>query len=93
MTEDKSLIKNPDWMDDYEGQLAVDVYQTEEQVVVNVDALRRNLAVYGPFAASQWRIPDAGVIGYCAWNFTPAARAPRAIASFPVIIIRPGTAP
>src|SRR5438093_619606 len=39
----------------------------------------------GPWEAIQWRIEDAGVIGYCARNLTPAASAPRQIASFPVI--------
>ncbi|MCL5407561.1 MAG: Hsp20/alpha crystallin family protein [Patescibacteria group bacterium] len=33
MTEDK-LAKNADWMEDYEGQLAVDVFQTEDNVVL-----------------------------------------------------------
>lgn len=33
MTEDK-LAKNTDWMEDYEGQLAVDVYQTEDNIVL-----------------------------------------------------------
>ena len=40
---------------------------------------------FGPCKAIQCRIDDAGVIGYCARNFTPAARAPRQRASFPVI--------
>lgn len=34
MPEDKSLVKNPDWMEDYEGQLAVDVYQTDDEIVI-----------------------------------------------------------
>lgn len=33
MIEDK-LAKNADWMEDYEGQLAVDVYQTEDNIVL-----------------------------------------------------------
>lgn len=33
MTEDK-LAKNADWMEDYEGQLAVDVFQTEDNIVL-----------------------------------------------------------
>jgi len=32
--ETKDLSTDADWMDDYEGQLAVDVYQTEEDVVI-----------------------------------------------------------
>ena len=36
-------------------------------------------------AASQWRTPEAGVIGYWARNLQPAAAAPRAIAWLPVI--------
>src|SRR5207245_902293 len=35
--------------------------------------------------AIQWRSDEPGFIGYCARNLTPAARAPRQIASFPVI--------
>lgn len=34
MPDDKSLSKNADWMEDYEGQLAVDVYQTEDDIVL-----------------------------------------------------------
>lgn len=34
MAEDKTLAKNADWMDDYEGQLAVDVYQTDDDVIL-----------------------------------------------------------
>ncbi|MFA6493380.1 MAG: Hsp20/alpha crystallin family protein [Patescibacteria group bacterium] len=33
MAEDK-LSKNNDWMEDYEGQLAVDVLQTEDDIVI-----------------------------------------------------------
>ena len=34
MSDEKSLSKNADWMEDYEGQLAVDVYQTEDNIVL-----------------------------------------------------------
>ena len=34
MPDDKTLQKNADWMEDYEGQLAVDVYQTEDNIVL-----------------------------------------------------------
>ena len=34
MAEDKSLTKNADWMEDSEGQLAVDVYQTDDEIVL-----------------------------------------------------------
>lgn len=35
MAEDKSITApSSDWMEDYEGQLAVDVYQTDDDVVV-----------------------------------------------------------
>lgn len=35
MAEDKTLTtKNADWMEDYEGQLAVDVYQTDDNIVL-----------------------------------------------------------
>jgi len=34
MAEEKTLAKNADWMDDYEGQLAVDVYQTDDDIVL-----------------------------------------------------------
>ena len=34
MPEEKNLSKNTDWMEDYEGQLAVDVYQTEDNIVL-----------------------------------------------------------
>ena len=33
MADDK-LTKNNDWMEDYEGQLAVDVFQTEDNIVL-----------------------------------------------------------
>lgn len=31
---DNQLQNNADWMEDYEGQLAVDVYQTDDDIVV-----------------------------------------------------------
>lgn len=34
MAEDKLTTKNADWMEDYEGQLAVDVFQTEDDIVL-----------------------------------------------------------
>lgn len=35
MNNDTSLAKNnSDWMEDYEGQLAVDVFQTEDNIVL-----------------------------------------------------------
>lgn len=35
MAEDKTITtQEPDWMEDYEGQLAVDVFQTDDNVVL-----------------------------------------------------------
>ncbi len=37
MAEDKTITpnnQNADWMEDYEGQLAVDVYQTDDEVIL-----------------------------------------------------------
>ena len=34
MPDDQMIAKNADWMEDYEGQLAIDAYQTEDSVVV-----------------------------------------------------------
>lgn len=34
MPDEKNLAKNADWMEDYEGQLAVDVYQTDDSIVL-----------------------------------------------------------
>ena len=32
--ETKDLTTNEDWMEEYEGQLAIDAYQTEDEVIV-----------------------------------------------------------
>ncbi len=34
MTEDKMVNKKDDWMEDYEGQLAVDVFQTDDDITI-----------------------------------------------------------
>ncbi len=34
MAEDKTITSQADWMEEYEGQLAIDVYQTDEEVIV-----------------------------------------------------------
>ena len=34
MTEDNQNQRPGDWMEDYEGQLAIDVYQTDDDVVI-----------------------------------------------------------
>lgn len=34
MPEDQMLAKNADWMEDYEGQLAIDAYQDDDNIVI-----------------------------------------------------------
>lgn len=34
MADDQLLAKNADWMEDYEGQLAIDAFQTDDSVIV-----------------------------------------------------------
>ncbi len=34
MSEDKMVNKKDDWMEDYEGQLAIDAYQTDDDIVI-----------------------------------------------------------
>ena len=34
MAEDKTITAQADWMEEYEGQLAIDVYQTDDEVII-----------------------------------------------------------
>ena len=34
MNDEKSLSKTADWMEDYEGQLAIDVFQTDDDIII-----------------------------------------------------------